>query len=371
MARRIVALACLSGLAASSNPYKGPEAKDRMIHTNLKQEFPEGAEWIEAYCEPGLDVMTCWDTYVLLHTGDQFGQCWDIPEDKAQCAWTIGISAIGDIPGQCGASVVERARYRAEARVYAKMAGQSEHANRGCPADYEHSVSAIMMFPADEATQPIFMGGRHRRVETLVYEMVKEELPPNTMFRGYPHMNGITLLNCRSDVYPEGAPTGRRRRATRRAGTAPPPRGPAPRPRRLWCGPRRRASRMRRGSARASGTRSPRRRGASRPREGPSRGSPACVETDRYVDGADRPKFNVRAETRAPPRAEPAFKALPRASTRSRSRARRSLRPICSHARARTRKSSLRFCNDCEMRCEKDRPSRRRAASGTRAASAR
>ena len=112
MARRIVALACLSGLAASSNPYKGPEAKDRMIHTNLKQEFPEGAEWIEAYCEPGLDVMTCWDTYVLLHTGDQFGQCWDIPEDKAQCAWTIGISAIGDIPGQCGASVVERARYR-------------------------------------------------------------------------------------------------------------------------------------------------------------------------------------------------------------------------------------------------------------------
>ena len=157
MARRIVALACLSGLAASSNPYKGPEAKDRMIHTNLKQEFPEGAEWIEAYCEPGLDVMTCWDTYVLLHTGDQFGQCWDIPEDKAQCAWTIGISAIGDIPGQCGASVVERARYRAEARVYAKMAGQSEHANRGCPADYEHSVSAIMMFPADEATQPIFI----------------------------------------------------------------------------------------------------------------------------------------------------------------------------------------------------------------------
>ena len=91
----------------------------------------------------------------------------------------------------------------------------------------------------------------------------------------------------------------------------------------------------------------------------------------RHVDGADRLRFDVRAETRAPPRAEPAFNALPRASTRSRSRARRSLRPICSHARARTRKSSLRFRVDCSTRCAKDRPSRRRAASGTRAASAR
>ena len=77
----------------------------------------------------------------------------------------------------------------------------------------------------------------------------------------------------------------------------------------------------------------------------------------RHVDGADRLRFDVRAETRAPPRAEPAFNALPRASTRSRSRARRSLRPICSHARARARKSSLRFRVDCSTRCAKDRPS--------------
>ena len=77
----------------------------------------------------------------------------------------------------------------------------------------------------------------------------------------------------------------------------------------------------------------------------------------RHVDGADRLRFDVRAETRAPPRAEPAFNALPRASTRSRSRAGRSLRPICSHARARARKSSLRFRVDCSTRCAKDRPS--------------
>ena len=208
MARRIAMLACLSGLASTNgtNPYKGPEAKDRMLHTNLRQEFPEGAEWIEAHCEPGQDIMTCWDTYVILHLGDQVGQCWDIPEDKAQCAWTIGIAAIGDFPGQCGASVVERARYNGETRVHAKFPGQKEHADRGCPANYEHSASGIMMFPADEETQPIFKGVTTRRVEHLVYLNVKEELPPNAVFRGDPFKNGMVPQNC---VDPGGAPNGR------------------------------------------------------------------------------------------------------------------------------------------------------------------
>ena len=155
MARRIAMLACLSGLASTNgtNPYKGPEAKDRMLHTNLRQEFPEGAEWIEAYCEPGLDVMTCWDTYVLLHTGDQFGQCWDIPEDKAQCAWTIGISAIGDIPGQCGASVVERARYRcARARSSAAVASASERA-RSSSARRQSTTRRMSSRPASKSSR--------------------------------------------------------------------------------------------------------------------------------------------------------------------------------------------------------------------------
>ena len=209
MGRRIAMLACVSGLASSKPYYKGHEAKDRIIHTNLKRDLSEGAEYVEAYCGSGQDVMTCWDSYVLIPLGDQFSKCWDIPEDKAQCAWTIGISAIGDFPGQCGTSVVERARYNGETRVHAKFPGQKEHADRGCPANYEHSASGIMMFPADEETQPIFKGVTTCRVEHLVYEQVKEELPTNALFRGYPHMNGAPPQNCRSDVYPEGAPDGR------------------------------------------------------------------------------------------------------------------------------------------------------------------
>ena len=79
MGRRIAMLACVSGLASSKPYYKGHEAKDRIIHTNLKRDLSEGAEYVEAYCGSGQDVMTCWDSYVLIPLGDQFSKCWDIP----------------------------------------------------------------------------------------------------------------------------------------------------------------------------------------------------------------------------------------------------------------------------------------------------
>ena len=164
MARRIAALACLSGLAGA-NPYKGREAKDRIIDTALKRNLQGGAAYIEAYCGSGEDIMTCFDTRVLLHLGEEFNRCWDIDEHSpAQCTWTIGQSSIGETPRQCGAQVVERAKLGAERRVLAKFPGQNEHANRGYPAGYEHSASAIMMYPADEESQRIFKGTRTRRV---------------------------------------------------------------------------------------------------------------------------------------------------------------------------------------------------------------
>ena len=75
MGRRIAMLACVSGLASSKPYYKGHEAKDRIIHTNLKRDLSEGAEYVEAYCGSGQDVMTCWDSYVLIPLGDQFSKC--------------------------------------------------------------------------------------------------------------------------------------------------------------------------------------------------------------------------------------------------------------------------------------------------------
>ena len=80
MGRRIAMLACVSGLASSKPYYKGHEAKDRIIHTNLKRDLSEGAAYIEAYCGSGEDIMTCFDTRVLLHLGEEFNRCWDIDE---------------------------------------------------------------------------------------------------------------------------------------------------------------------------------------------------------------------------------------------------------------------------------------------------
>ena len=52
MARCIAALACLSGLAGA-NPYKGREAKDRIIHTTLNgvRELREGVRELAAHDE--------------------------------------------------------------------------------------------------------------------------------------------------------------------------------------------------------------------------------------------------------------------------------------------------------------------------------